>query len=56
MNGVVFHTSVAMMATKDPAPVGEQGGVDVEPGWFTKPVFGSKAKRHEKAATTVTIP
>src|SRR3954453_2492334 len=55
MNGVVFQTSAAMITKNEPERV-VNGGVSIPNSCVTKPVAGSNANRHAKAATTVTAP
>src|SRR3954463_15798702 len=55
MNGVVFQTSAKMMMNSDPQCVVSGGGSRLKRA-TAKPVAGSNASRHAKAATTVTAP
>src|SRR3954452_6029068 len=55
MKGVVFQTSAKMITNIEPQCVVSGGGSRFSHE-TTKPVAGSNASRHAKAATTVTAP
>ena len=55
MNGVVFHTSVAMITNSEVSTLREPGAVRAEP-FVDEPGSGVNANCQASAATTVMIP